>query len=285
MAAILSPLKERIKAHYDLCSNYYNSLWVRVPLFCSRAQRSSCVQGEHIHHGYFLTPSDSKELAQKQLIELLLQRAARSSNDARVLDVGCGIGGTSRYLARERGWDVTGVTISDVQVAMAYDLSRRASASESAAPTLVNTTPVNEKESAKLEPDTTPAPTPASVSLGRGAVRFLELDAETISPRFPPDTFDLVWICEALSHLPGKPAFFTNAHMLLRPGGRLVIADWIKAPGLSAAQFDADIAPIERGMLLPPLATADEYCAYAKDAGLAPVGEVLDISEKVAKTW
>jgi tocopherol O-methyltransferase len=169
---------------------------------------------------------------------------------------------------------------------MAYDLSCRASASESAAPTLVNTTPVNEKELAKLEPDTAPAPvSPPAVSLGRGSVRFLELDAETISPRFPPGTFDLVWICEALSHLPGKPAFFTNAHMLLRPGGRLVIADWIKAPGLSAAQFDADIAPIERGMLLPPLATADEYCAYAEAAGLARVGEVLDISEKVAKTW
>jgi tocopherol O-methyltransferase len=171
---------------------------------------------------------------------------------------------------------------------MAYDLSRRASASESAAPTLVNTTPVNEKELAKLDADTTPAPAPASppaVSLGRGAVRFLELDAETISPRFPPATFDLVWICEALSHLPGKPLFFTNTHTLLRPGGRLVIADWIKAPALSAAQFDADIAPIERGMLLPPLATADEYCTYAEAAGLARVGEVLDISEKVAKTW
>jgi hypothetical protein len=43
MTAILSPLKERIKAHYDLCSNYYNSLWVRASFLCSRAQRSSCV--------------------------------------------------------------------------------------------------------------------------------------------------------------------------------------------------------------------------------------------------
>ena len=29
-------------------------------------------RGEHIHNGYFLTPADTKEIAQRRLIDLLL---------------------------------------------------------------------------------------------------------------------------------------------------------------------------------------------------------------------
>ena len=69
-------LKDRIRHHYEICSDYYYSMW-----------------GEHIHHGYFLTEKDTKERAQVQLIELLLQRSGLEKG-GRVLDVGCGIGGT-----------------------------------------------------------------------------------------------------------------------------------------------------------------------------------------------
>ena len=75
-------------------------------------------RGEHIHHGYFLRPEDTKEMAQVQLIELLLQLSSLSRR-SNVLDVGCGIGGTTRYLAREYGCSVTGITISGAQVQMA----------------------------------------------------------------------------------------------------------------------------------------------------------------------
>src|SRR5579871_1980485 len=74
-------LKDRIRHHYEVCSDYYYSLW-----------------GEHINHGYFIDPSDTKEVAQTRLISLLLEKSALSPGST-VLDVGCGIGGTSRYLA------------------------------------------------------------------------------------------------------------------------------------------------------------------------------------------
>jgi tocopherol O-methyltransferase len=93
--------KPKIVQHYDLISPFYRSLW-----------------GEHIHHGYWIRGDESKEAAQIQLIEHLA-RLANLTRGSRVLDIGCGFGGTSLYLARQYGVSATGVTISPVQVEMA----------------------------------------------------------------------------------------------------------------------------------------------------------------------
>ena len=135
-------------------------------------------------------------------------------------------------------------------------------------------------------------------------MQFIELDAEKMGDFFTQEpnrkTFDAVWISEAMSHLPDKKLFFENVEMLLKPGGRLVVADWFKAGGMTDSELDADIRPIEGelalmttihsltgsdGMLLPPLCTQSEYVQNAKDAGLKVHTEPLDISKEVSKTW
>lgn len=93
--------KVRVREHYDRMSPYYHSLW-----------------GEHIHHGYWIRGDESKETAQAQLTEHLAQ-AAGVEPYARILDVGCGFGASSIYLARRYGAKATGITISTVQVEMA----------------------------------------------------------------------------------------------------------------------------------------------------------------------
>jgi tocopherol O-methyltransferase len=99
--------KHRIVEHYDLVSPYYRSLW-----------------GEHLHHGYWKRGDESKEKAQLQLIEHLAQLAnVKSGSD--VLDIGCGFGGSSFYLARNYNATVTGITNSLVQVEMATKAAAR----------------------------------------------------------------------------------------------------------------------------------------------------------------
>ena len=57
------------------------------------------------------------------LVEFLASEA-RLPRGVRVLDVGCGMGATSVALARDHGCDVTGITLSEVQVEMAREHAR-----------------------------------------------------------------------------------------------------------------------------------------------------------------
>ena len=117
----------------------------------------------------------------------------------------------------------------------------------------------------------------------------MELDAEKMGTFFseqtPVNLFDCVWISEAMSHLPDKQLFFQNASALLEKGGKLVVADWFKAETLTPEQFEADIKPIEDGMLLPSLCSQADYVGFAKKTGFAVFAEPFDISKEVSKTW
>ncbi|KAM7223432.1 S-adenosyl-L-methionine-dependent methyltransferase [Rhypophila decipiens] len=254
----MQALKDRIKLHYDLASDYYLNLW-----------------GEHIHHGYWATEeskaNDSKEVAQINLIRLLLEISGVSSG-SRVLDVGCGIGGTSRFLASQLGCTVTGITISTKQV----ELAKRLTKTEAAKDVVTDDKVEGEEEGPE-----------GYIRLGKGKVRFIELDAEKMGEFFASDAgmFDAVWISEALSHFPNKALFFQNAYKVLRGGGKLALADWFKNEGLHQKQFDDDIKPIEDGMLLPPMCTQADYVNFAKEAGLKLLGGPKDISKDVSKTW
>lgn len=93
--------KGKIIEHYDLLSPYYYSLW-----------------GRHLHHGYWIKGNETKEEAQIALVEYLVKRAGIRAGDS-VLDVGCGFGGSSIYLAKNYKANTVGITISPVQVEMA----------------------------------------------------------------------------------------------------------------------------------------------------------------------
>ena len=99
--------KRRIVDHYDRISPYYRALW-----------------GEHLHHGYWILGDETKEKAQLQLIEHLAQLAGVKSRSD-ILDIGCGFGATSLYLAKHYSAAVTGITISSVQVQMAIEAAAR----------------------------------------------------------------------------------------------------------------------------------------------------------------
>ncbi len=95
--------RRNVAHHYDLDGRLYS-------LFLDADRQYSC--------GYFETPGqslDDAQLAKKRHLaaKLLLDRGKR------VLDIGCGWGGLGLYLAEIAGADVTGVTLSQEQHAIA----------------------------------------------------------------------------------------------------------------------------------------------------------------------
>jgi len=83
--------------------------------------------GEHIHLGFY--PSGKKNIdfrkAKIQFVHELVKWSGLDTlpKGSRILDVGCGIGGSARILAKYYGFNVTGITISPEQVKRARELT------------------------------------------------------------------------------------------------------------------------------------------------------------------
>jgi cyclopropane-fatty-acyl-phospholipid synthase len=95
--------RKNVASHYDLDHRLYD-------LFLDADRQYSCAYFEH--PGQSL---DEAQLAKKRHIAAKLLVEERH----RVLDIGCGFGGMGLYLARHTGAQVTGVTLSKEQLAIA----------------------------------------------------------------------------------------------------------------------------------------------------------------------
>lgn len=148
--------------------------------------------GEHIHLGFYTEmertvgykKKDFKQAKLDFVEEMLKWSGARAPT--KVLDVGCGIGGTTRILAKTfPTGQVQGITLSKSQVKRGNELA---------------------------------------LEQGLHNCSFQVMDA--LHMDFPDDSFDLVWACESGEHMPDKKAYVEEMTRVLKPGGTLVIACW-----------------------------------------------------------
>ncbi len=97
--------KERVRRFYDVLSPHFQVLW-----------------GDHLHDGLYVSGDEAKQVAQENLVQYLA-RESEIAPGSKGLDVGCGMGASSISLARDFGCEMTGITLSPVQVEMAEKLA------------------------------------------------------------------------------------------------------------------------------------------------------------------
>lgn len=216
--------------HIDDIVAYYDQTWLdyRV-LWLNRANLS-------VHFGYFAPGTRSHGEALLNMNRVLAERAGIVPGQ-RVLDAGCGVGGSSLWLAEQRGAQVTGITPVASQVARARQFADQRGLAAQA--------------------------------------RFEQADY-TATP-FEAGSFDVVWALESLCHAPVKAAFYHEVARLLRPGGRLVVAEYMRAARPLGAPGERLLHAWLSGWAIGDIDTRAEHAAHAAAAGLAQV-QIDDIT-------
>ena len=83
------------------------------------------IWGDHLHHGYYDATHKNTKESQTLLIEKLLEFGgiAENTDVKKIVDMGCGVGGSTRYLATRFHCESHGVNICRHQVSLARSLS------------------------------------------------------------------------------------------------------------------------------------------------------------------
>jgi SAM-dependent methyltransferase len=137
-----------------------------------------------------LAPVDEFHSGQRNATVRLAQLAGVAGAED-VLDVGCGIGGPSRFLAKAFGCRVTGIDLTAEFVEVASMLARRTRLA--------------------------------------GKVTYRQGDALDLP--FADASFDLVWSQNAAMNIADRDRLYAEMRRVLKPAGRLAIQDVAAGPG------------------------------------------------------
>lgn len=157
-----------VNNYYDLVTDFYEEAWGQSFHFCRFSVGEPFLQALARHEHYLAYMLGIKE-------------------GMEVLDVGCGVGGPAREIAKFTECRVVGINNNGYQIARA---TRHA-------------------EQAGLE---------KQVSFFKGD--FMNLD-------FPANTFDAVYAIEATVHAPSLQAVYEQIYRVLKPGGRFGVYEWV----------------------------------------------------------
>jgi cyclopropane fatty-acyl-phospholipid synthase-like methyltransferase len=108
-----------------------------------------------------------------------------------------------------------------------------------------------------------------------GPATFAQMDAGVLA--VGSGSFDAVVAVESLCHLPDKPTALAELHRVLRPGGSVLISDFVLAPGASRLARRTVQSVVESDCL----ASAADYQRWLTDAGFT-VHAVRDVSVDAA---
>ena len=167
-------VEDRVIEYYERCEMDYKLVW-------------KLNSAHAIHYGYWDQGTHDLVSALLNMNRVVAERAGITAS-MRILDAGCGVGGTSVYLAKKYGCDVTGITLSAKQVVSA------------------------QKNAEHLGVST--------------KTHFYQKNF--LDTGFPDHTFDVVIATDSVCHTDDKEGFVREAKRVLKPGGKLLVTDFFR---------------------------------------------------------
>jgi tocopherol O-methyltransferase len=166
----------------------------------------------------------------------------------KVVDVGCGVGGSSRHIAKQYGASGVGLSLSPFQIEKAKTIT------------------ASENLSQKLE----------------------YIVADALNMPFADESFDLSWSMESGEHMPDKSKFMSELARVTAPNGRIIVVTWchreLKA-GESLTKKELKLLKkINDAYYLPDWVPGSTYVELARDLGLTDI-RIDDWSEYVEPFW
>lgn len=210
--------------HTQAVTDYYNN---------TRAEYRFIWRNRHnlgIHFGYYDREHMTHDAAVLNLNAQLAKRVNITKGD-RVLDAGCGVGGSAIWLAQNVGCKATGINITPRQVQRAKENAANRNVSD--------------------------------------LTDFLVADFADIP--FGAKSFSVFWGLESIVHAENKQAVLNEAYRVLRPGGRLVIAEYLVPECELNSEEKTLLDTWLRGWEMPGLESPKTYRQMLKKAGFRDI--------------
>nr|XP_009394726.1 PREDICTED: cycloartenol-C-24-methyltransferase 1 isoform X2 [Musa acuminata subsp. malaccensis] len=218
---------DMVNKYYDLATSFYEFGW-----------------GESFHFAPRWKGESLRESIKRHEHFLALQLGLKPG--MKVLDVGCGIGGPLREIARFSSTSITGLNNNEYQISRGRELNRVAGLSESC--------------------------------------NFVK--ADFMKMPFPDNSFDGIYAIEATCHAPDAVGCYKEIYRVLKPGQRFAVYEWCMTDHFDPdnESHQKTKAEIELGNGLPDIRTTKQCLDALKLAGFEVISE-KDLAADSPVSW
>jgi len=199
-----------INHYYDLVTDFYEQAWAKsfhfAPRFKGESFNSSLARSEHSF-----------------ALKLGLAPGTKT------LDVGCGVGGPMRTIARFSGATIEGVNNNDYQLTKMHQYNEEAGLAD----------------------------------------RCSGFKGDFMNLEVPDETYDAAYALEATCHAPDKVGVFKEIHRTLKPGGLFAAYEWCMTSAFDPNNREHQTIKkgIEEGDSLPDIATIPHVLKALRTSG------------------